>query len=75
MPKLKPIRERSARALCKLQGFEPNITMDGKPMWVSFLPEVDAVLRAALRPECWEALTDAPEHLGAEQLQKPLNAV
>jgi len=75
MPKLKPIRERAARALCKLEGLEPNITMEGAPMWRSFLPEVDAVLKAALRPECWEALTDAPEHLGAEQLQKPLNGI
>lgn len=72
-PELKPAREHAARALCKLEGLEQNIPMDGKPMWVSFLPEVGAVLRAALRPECWKALADAPEHLGAEQLQKPLN--
>lgn len=74
MPKLKSIRERAARALCKLQGFEPNITIEGAPMWVSFLPEVDAVLQAALRPDCWEAIKDAPEHLGTEHLQTPFKA-
>lgn len=73
MPKLKPIRERAARALCKLEGLEPNITMEGAPMWRSFLPEVDAVLKASLKPECWEALTDAPEELNIVHLQKPYN--
>jgi hypothetical protein len=49
--------------------------MEGAPMWCSFLPEVDAVLRAALKPECWEALKDAPDELDAEHLQKPLNTL
>ncbi len=31
MPKVKPVRERAARALCKLEGLEPNITMEGRP--------------------------------------------
>ena len=75
MPKVKPVRERAARALCKLEGLEPNITMEGAPMWCSFLPEVDAVLRAALKPECWDALKDAPDELEAEHLQKPLNTL
>ncbi|MGR3622434.1 hypothetical protein [Pseudophaeobacter sp.] len=73
MAKLKPIRERAARALCKLEGLEPDITMEGAPMWRSFLPEVDAVLTAALRPECWDALRDASDGLEAEHLQRPLN--
>lgn len=75
MPKLKPVRERAARALCKLEGHEPNITMEGAPMWCSFLPEVDAVLRAALKPECWEALKASPDELDVEHLQKPLNTL
>lgn len=73
MPKLKPVRERAARALCKLEGLEPNITMEGSPMWRSFLPEVDTVLKAALQPECWDALKDTPEELGVAHLRPPLN--
>jgi hypothetical protein len=75
MPKVKPVRERAACDLCRLEGLEPNITMEGAPKWCSFLPEVDAVLRAALKPECWEALKDAPDELDAEHLQKPLNTL
>ena len=33
--------------------------MDGQPMWVSYLPEVDAVLQAALSKEDWDRLTVA----------------
>ncbi|UWS78529.1 hypothetical protein N1037_14770 [Phaeobacter sp. G2] len=73
MRKPKSVRERAARALCMSQGHEPNITMDGAPMWHSFLEEVDVVLKAVLKPECWEALKDAPDELDAEHLQKPLN--
>lgn len=75
MPKLKPVRERAARALCISQGHAPNIKMDGAPMWRSFLEEVDVVLKAALKPECWAALKDAPDELDAEHLQKPLNTL
>lgn len=43
-------RERAARALCKLAGNPENTTLEGRPMWESYLPEVDAVLAAVLRP-------------------------
>lgn len=47
MPKReKDPRELAARALCELHGHPPDITMDGKPMWMSYLDEVDAVLNA-----------------------------
>ena len=72
MPQPKSVRERAARALCVSQGYEPNATMDGAPMWCSFLDEVDVVLKAALKPECWEALGEAgapPGELRAEHLK------
>lgn len=46
----KPIsgRERAARALCARQGLPTDTMFEGKPMWQSFLPEVDVVLEAAI---------------------------
>lgn len=38
--------ELAARALCQFHGHPPDITMDRKPMWMSYLPEVMAVLDA-----------------------------
>ncbi len=73
MAKLKPIRERAARALCKLEGLEPNITMEGAPMWRSFLPEGTTVLRVMLRPQGWEELKGVPQERGFEQFKTPLN--
>lgn len=55
--KLRPPRERAARALCELQGHPPDITMEGCPMWMSYLEEVDTVLKAALSDEEWIKLT------------------
>jgi len=49
-------REAAARALCRLNGLPENTMFEGKPMWRSFLPQVDAVLKAALEPEEWEKL-------------------
>lgn len=49
-------RERAARALCEFHGHPPNIKMDGQPMWMSYLDEVDAVLKAALGDEAWQAM-------------------
>jgi hypothetical protein len=46
-------RERAARALCRLAGNPENTMFEGKPMWVSYLPEADAILEAALSPEEW----------------------
>lgn len=41
-------REEAARALCRLEGHPPDIKFEGAPMWRSYLPQVDAVLKAAL---------------------------
>lgn len=47
MPKRqKDPRELAARALCELHGNPPNIPFEGKPMWMSYLDEVDVVLAA-----------------------------
>ncbi len=45
MPDMTPI-ERAARALCELDNNPPGATMDGKPLWQDYLPEVRAVLLA-----------------------------
>ena len=52
----KPPRERAARALCKLNGNPPDITFEGEPMWRSYLPDVDAVLREVLGDEAWKVI-------------------
>lgn len=44
-------RERAARALCRFNDVPENTAFEGRPMWESFLPEVDAVLEAALGAE------------------------
>ena len=46
-----PPRERAARALCRLHGVLENIQFEGRPMWELYLPDVDAVLGAALPAE------------------------
>jgi hypothetical protein len=56
MKKTKPIRERAARALCEFHGHPPDIKMDGQPMWMSYLPEVDAVLREVLDKDEWNQI-------------------
>ncbi|MBD3817937.1 MAG: hypothetical protein IE912_03345 [Brevundimonas diminuta] len=48
---MKPPRERAARALCDHHGNPSDTRFEGRPMWESYLPEVDAVLKAALTPE------------------------
>ena len=55
--KIRPPRERAARALCGLHGHPPGIKMEGRPIWMSYLEEVDAVLKAALTDEEWIKLT------------------
>lgn len=42
--------ERAARALCALDGNPENATMEGKPLWQSYLPEARAVLWAIREP-------------------------
>lgn len=53
MPKRqKDPRELAARALSEFHGNPPDIKMDGKPMWQSYLDEVDVVLEAiGFQPE------------------------
>jgi hypothetical protein len=61
MPTKSP-RERAARALCRLDGHPENTMFEGKPMWMSYLDQVDAVLKAALAPEEWEKIEQADEY-------------
>lgn len=49
-------RERAARALCRLNKVPENTAFETKPMWHSFLDEVDTVLEAALSSEEWESV-------------------
>ncbi|WP_397586695.1 hypothetical protein [Sphingobium fuliginis] len=42
--------ERACRALCELEGSIPGATMDGKPLWQDYLPEVRAVIDAIRQP-------------------------
>jgi hypothetical protein len=58
MSKEKPPRGRAARALCRFNGVPEDITFEGRPMWESFLPEVDTILEAALTTEELERLID-----------------
>ncbi len=55
---IKSPRERAARALCKLDGNSPDVTFLGRPMWTSYLPEVDAVLRSVLGENSWTAMIE-----------------
>lgn len=47
----KPPRERAARALCRFNSVPEDTMFERRPMWESFLPEVDAVLEAAMGAE------------------------
>lgn len=44
---MSPIVEASARALCRHAGNPENATMDSKPLWQDYVPEVREVLIAA----------------------------
>lgn len=50
---MKPPREHAARALCRLHDIPEDTRFEGGPMWRSYLPEVDAVLEAALESGEW----------------------
>ncbi|MHA6731779.1 hypothetical protein [Devosia sp. A369] len=39
-------RELAARALCEFEGVPEDILFDGKPMWMSYIEDVDAMLGA-----------------------------
>lgn len=56
MKRPRPPRERTARALCRLSDVPENTKFNDRPMWESFLPEVDAVLEAALGAEEFERM-------------------
>ena len=56
MTKPKSPRERAARALCRLAGNPEDTNFEGRPMWTSYLDEVDAVLQAALDDATWQAI-------------------
>lgn len=53
-----PPRERAARSLCRLAGNPEDARFEGRPMWESYLPEVDAVLDAVLGPDEVERMVD-----------------
>ncbi len=52
-------RERAVRALCNLEGHPPDIKFEEAPMWTSYLPQVDAVLRVALGDDEWRKMVEA----------------
>ena len=54
-------RERAARALCRMHGVGEDTQFEGRPMWESYLPQVDAVLEAALGPGALAAIRAEPE--------------
>lgn len=39
-------REIAARALCRHKGLPETVLLDGRPLWMAFLPEADAMLQA-----------------------------
>lgn len=57
--KTKNIREIAARALCRFDGHPENIKFEGAPMWMSYLPQADAVL-AAVMPDQFELARREP---------------
>lgn len=54
--KPKTPRERAARALCRLAGNPEDARFERQPMWMSYLDEVDIVLRAALDDDEWRRI-------------------
>lgn len=55
----KPPRERAARVLCRLAGNPEDARFEGRPMWVSYLAEVDAVLGEVRGPDEVERMVSA----------------
>lgn len=50
---MKSPREQAARALCRLDGNPEDDAYRGRPMWMSYLLKVDAVLGEALEERVW----------------------
>lgn len=42
------IRVASAYALCRKDGHDPEVHVDGTPLWETYLPQVDKVLDESL---------------------------
>ncbi|MBC3941123.1 hypothetical protein [Sphingomonas albertensis] len=40
--------EAAARALCRLNNIPDNTQFEGRPMWMSYLPEAKAAVEAAM---------------------------
>ena len=59
--KTKPPRERAARALCRLAGVPENTRFEGRPIWESYLPEVDAVLGEVLGSDEVKRMVDGED--------------
>jgi hypothetical protein len=59
---MKTPRERAARALCRKHGVPENVVYAGKPMWMSYLDEVDVVLEAALDLEEWKRVRQLDQY-------------
>ena len=47
-------REAAARDLCRYHGHPENAKFEGKPMWVSYIDEVDVVLKAVREGTAWK---------------------
>lgn len=60
----KPPREKAARALCKMDGHQPDINFDGEPMWKNYLRQVDMVLRTVIGDNAWMALVEVERETG-----------
>jgi hypothetical protein len=50
--KQRPPRERACSALCVPEDSQ----LEGRPLWISYLPEVDTVLKSALSDQEWQRL-------------------
>lgn len=53
--------ERAARALCEADRNPPGATMNGKPLWMDYLPEVGLVLAEIREPS--EAILSTGEQV------------
>lgn len=65
--------ERAARALCELAGNPPGATMDGKPLWMDYLPEVRAVVEALREPSVDMTIVGGNrKHLGSGDMWRAM---
>jgi EAL domain-containing protein (putative c-di-GMP-specific phosphodiesterase class I) len=64
-------REHAARALCRLSGNPEDVMFERRPMWMSFLEEVDVVLQMALSENAWRRLLAHDEEMAPAQSDTP----